>query len=58
MTYLDYLFFIYPVLYIVKVRGESAFTTDKYTSYYYYMASIRFDESRDLIGQFELRILP
>ncbi len=25
---------------------------------YYYMASIRFDESRNLIGQFEVRILP
>ena len=24
----------------------------------YYMASIRFDESRDLIGQFEVCILP
>ena len=29
-------FLIYPVLYIVKVRGESAFTTDKYTSLIHY----------------------
>ncbi len=52
MTYLDYLFLIYPVLYIVKVRGESAFTTDKYTSIILYYAVFKRTKSTHCLRLF------
>ena len=47
---------------IVSIIGYIHITHSKYLLWrlrlYYYMASIRFDESCNLIGQFEVRILP